>query len=107
MKRLSVPRLRELSSAARTLGAHACGRPEFVSANGDRVQHVFLMPIGLQSAGGVALRCYVAVVLDQETVVFTLDVTAADFAAEATVEDPWELAEAVFYGARHVPVDGS
>ncbi|WP_237748295.1 hypothetical protein [Nocardia brasiliensis] len=87
----------------------AYGRPRWTAAHLDEIASVLLIPLVRKSGPDgrpMAWRCYAGVTLTGKgTVVFTLDVSIADFHRLSTVSDPWVVAEALLPHAPHLPIE--
>ncbi|MFI6869237.1 hypothetical protein [Nocardia sp. NPDC050406] len=109
VKRVSGLELLELGEAARSQGFAACGRPVWTKASLAEMVSVLLIPICRKTndTGRLrAWRCYAGVTLDgQGTFSFTIDISPGDFDSLPTVNDPWDVAEALLYHSPHLPIE--
>lgn len=87
----------------------AYGRPRWTAAHLDEIASVLLIPLGKKTGAdgcSSAWRCYAGVTLTGNgTVVFTIDISMADFDRLPTVNDPYRVAEALLPHATHLPIE--
>lgn len=108
VKQVSGQDLLALGDAARARFS-AYGRPRWTAAHLDEIASVFLIPLVKKTGAGghhPAWRCYAGVTLTGNgTVVFTIDISMADFDRLPTANDPCVVAEALLPHATHLPIE--